>query len=222
VQPDNPTAIIDKVQASNSKIVALVLPKRATVLQSVVNMKLLKRAADNADKNLVLITSEAGLMPLAGAAGVYVAKNLQTKPEVPQPPDETVPADEPAEDVPESSEAETGEIDATQTVGELATKSTTQQPEETIEVDNDAPVEDAAGEGVAAGKAKKAKNKKDKKNKIPNFDQFRKRLFLIGGGIIALIVLCIFAFFVLPKAKVTIKTDTSSKDTQVNFTAWRC
>ena len=83
---DEITAIIDKVQESNQKIVALVLPKRAAVLQSIVNMKLLKRSADEAKKKIVLITSEPGLLPLAGTVGTYVAKTLQTKPEVPDTP----------------------------------------------------------------------------------------------------------------------------------------
>ena len=83
---DEITTIIDKVSSSRSKILALVLPKRATTLQSIVNMKLLKRAADEGNKHLVLITSEAGLMPLAANTGLYVAKNLQSKPEVPNVP----------------------------------------------------------------------------------------------------------------------------------------
>src|SRR6266404_1395798 len=83
---DEITGIIDKVENAGSKVVALVLPKRAATLQSIVNMKLLKRSADSADKNVVLITSEAALLPLAGAAGLHVAKNLQSAPEVPEAP----------------------------------------------------------------------------------------------------------------------------------------
>jgi len=60
---DEITAIIDKVKSAPDKIVALVLPKRATVLQSIVNMKLLKKSATASKKSLVLITSEAGLLP---------------------------------------------------------------------------------------------------------------------------------------------------------------
>src|SRR4051794_27538900 len=80
---DEITGIIDKLRGSKGKIVALVLPKRATVFQSIVNMKLLKRASDDAKKHLVLITSEPGLMPLAGAAGVHVASTLNSKPTIP-------------------------------------------------------------------------------------------------------------------------------------------
>ena len=92
---DEITAIIDKLRTSEARIVALVLPKRATVFQSSVNMKLLKKAADESKKRLVLITSEANLMPLASSIGLYVAKNLQSKPEIPLSPglaatDETI------------------------------------------------------------------------------------------------------------------------------------
>lgn len=41
---DDITAIIDRVKAAKSDIVALVPPKRTGVLQSVVNLKLLRRA----------------------------------------------------------------------------------------------------------------------------------------------------------------------------------
>ena len=83
---DEITGIIDKLHRSAGKVVALVLPKRAGAFQSIVNMKLLKRAADSSKKNLVLITTEAGLLPLAGAAGIHVAKTLSSKPEIPTAP----------------------------------------------------------------------------------------------------------------------------------------
>src|SRR5271167_1728770 len=84
---DEITSIIDKVRSAQHRIVALVLPKRATMLQSSVNMKLLKKAAEDGKKRLVLITSEAGLLPLAGSIGLHVAKTLQSKPEIPDAPD---------------------------------------------------------------------------------------------------------------------------------------
>ena len=81
---DEITSIIDKVSSSESKLVAGALPKRATMLQSSVNMKLLKKAADSAKKQVVLITSETSLLPLAGLAGLHVARTLQSKPAIPE------------------------------------------------------------------------------------------------------------------------------------------
>ncbi len=86
---DEITSIIDKVGAAKHKIVALVLPKRASALQSVVNMKLLKRTAEGQSKKIVLITSEPSLLPIAGGVGLYVAKTLQSKPAIPTPPKES-------------------------------------------------------------------------------------------------------------------------------------
>lgn len=225
---DEITSMVGKVQASKSKVVALVLPKRATVLQSIVNMKLLKKAADHANKHLVLITSEAGLLPLAGAAGVYVAKNLQSKPEIPSVLEAPDPHEELQAAVPAAAaaaeEAEK-EVDKQKPVGELAGDKPTPKPketEETIEVDNDgdelsSAVGATATKDMKPKKAKKAKG--EGKNKIPNFDKFRKRLFLIGGGLVVLIVFWILATFVLPKASIVIKTDTSNSNATVDFTA---
>lgn len=49
---DEITAIVEKIKNSPKQIIALVLPKRASVFQSIVNMKLVKRIADNEKKML--------------------------------------------------------------------------------------------------------------------------------------------------------------------------
>ncbi|QQS18664.1 hypothetical protein IPL68_01055 [Candidatus Saccharibacteria bacterium] len=90
---DEITAIIERVTNAKGSIIALVLPKRATVLQSIVNMRLLKRAAESENKNLVLVTSEASLLPLAGLVGMHVAETPSSKPVIPPRPD--MPSDEP-------------------------------------------------------------------------------------------------------------------------------
>jgi len=81
---DDITAIIGKLKSSSKKIVALVPPKRASVFSSFVNLKLLKKAAKDADKRLVIVTADESLTTLAGGLGLYVAKNLQTPPAVPE------------------------------------------------------------------------------------------------------------------------------------------
>jgi len=84
---DEITSITDKISKAKAPVIALVLPKRCPVLQSSVNIKILKRTTENIGKNLVLITSEASILPLAGTAGIYVAKTLQSKPAIPIAPD---------------------------------------------------------------------------------------------------------------------------------------
>ncbi|MDL2341761.1 MAG: hypothetical protein QFB87_01635 [Patescibacteria group bacterium] len=205
------TGIIDKVRSSDAKIVALVLPKRASVLQSIVNMKLLKRSADEAKKHLVLITSEAGLLPLAGAVGLHVAKTPQSKPEVPVPP---VTDDNAEETIDEANPDEfSTAVAATRPIGELAglTAAPIDGDElETLQLDDDEEAALAASSPVVAADTAKAKKvKKNSKLAVPNFERFRLLLVLGVLGVIALVVGLIFALSVLPKAEIAITTNAS-------------
>lgn len=204
---DEITNIIDKVKTSEHKIIALVLPKRASVMQSVVNMKLLKRAAVSSKKSIVLITSEQGLLPLAGVAGVHVAKSLQTKPYIPSPPAH------PGEDteLAESLSEDEADLDKSASVGALAAAAIASDDDEpeTIELDN-VDMSDAAPAEKAASKLKHLK--------VPNFERFRSGFFLAGLGVFLLIFGWYLAFVVMPKANIIIRTDTTSAVSSFDFT----
>ncbi|HSW85546.1 MAG TPA: hypothetical protein VLF79_02965 [Candidatus Saccharimonadales bacterium] len=219
---DEITGIIDKLKGSPSKVVALVLPKRASVFQSIVNMKLLKRAADSSKKNLVLITSEAGLLPLAGAAGVHVAKTLSSKPTIPLAPALTDDSEDTVDE--DAGQSDEVPIDGATPVGLLAGAAALTPPPaeggvETLELDDDIPPE-AATKPPAGGRSfdpPKSKGKKDKKLKIPDFDRFRM-LLVVGALILALLISgIIFATVALPKATINIKTDATSVDANLGL-----
>lgn len=209
---DEITAVIDKLQSSPKKIVALVLPKRASVFQSIVNMKLLKRMADEAKKHVVLITSESAILPLAGAVGIHTAKTPQSKPEIPPAPM----AAAAAANAPEGDEDP--ELDKSASVAALSGVS---DDDDVIQVDNSDP--DASGAASDAKKPKKGKKGKDakdkKKFKIPNFDSFRKKLFLGIAALLLLIIGFVMAFVVLPRATVTLSTNTDNIDTNLKVIA---
>jgi hypothetical protein len=219
---DEITGIIDKLTTSQSKIVALVLPKRAATFQSIVNMKLLKRAADGANKNMALITTEAGLLPLAGAAGIHVAKTLTSKPEIPLGPTNL---DDQEEIIQEEAGSAEPPLDTDKSVGQLAGGAPpAADGVETLMLDDeDLPPEVA--DSVAPGAktfeptTKKGKNakKKNKKLHIPNFERFR--LLLILGGLLLLLIIGILLFitFSLPKATINIKTDATNVDANLNL-----
>lgn len=196
---DEITAIIDKVEAAKKSVVALVLPKRATTLQSIVNMRLLKRSSKAAGKSVVLITSEAGLLPLAGAAGLRVAKNLQSKPVIPpSPKDKIADSPSPETDIDSTEPGDDIKLDQSMPIGELAIKHAYDETE-TIALGDDDETKAAADKPVS-------KTKKDKKLSIPNFDRFR---LLMAAGVLGLILLIVFLMLatkVLPKAKVTLQT----------------
>lgn len=210
---DEITAIIEKVKSAHSNIVAVVPPKRAAALQSVVNLKLLQRAARTSKKNLVLVTSEPSLLPLAGTVGMMVAKTTSSKPEVPPAPSDGAAPMDNDDEVVESGEEP--ELDPQKSVGELAEPAATTAADEveTVELEDAKPA-------VAAksGKKKSKSDKPDKKLKVPNFNTFRKKLILAGCGLVVLILLWVLANMVLPSAKIIIKTDTSNTDINLNIT----
>jgi hypothetical protein len=199
---DDITGIIGKVKVADTKIVALVPPKRIGILQSVVNLKLLQRAAQEADKRVVLITSDRSLTTLAAGVKIPVAKNLQSRPEIPQ------------LDVPETPEEEV--INGKDLpVGDIEKSLTPVKPAATVADDLDEKID--LGE-AAVGAAKPAPKKLDQvakvkgksKLSIPNFDVFRKRFFLIGGGAVLLVILLVWAFVFAPRATVVISARTTN------------
>ncbi len=221
---DEITGVIDKVTTAKSKVVALVLPKRATVFQSIVNMKLLKKRAEVANKNVVLITSETGLLPLAGNVGIHVAKTLQSKPEIPA---AFSPLSDDSEEVDEDAD---GDFDAAEQaatpVGALAgaKSSINDADDDAVELDNsEMPEGKTGGEAsmaalAAAGGTGKATKGKGKKLSVPNFNRFRKLLVFGVLALILLVVGVIYAVRVLPKATVTIKTNTSTVNADLTAT----
>lgn len=176
---DDITAIIGKVKNAAAPIVALVPPKRVGVLQSTVNLKLLQRAAETAKRRIVLITNDQALIGLAAGLSIPIAKNLQSKPEIASIP--ALEADD--EDVINGEELPVGDLAATVD----ADKAVDEKPESTTE----------------------AKPEEKKKVKIPNFDAFRKKLFIFGGLGVLLIGFLVWAIFFAPAAKIVITSRTN-------------
>jgi hypothetical protein len=239
---DEITTIIDKLQHTDQRIVALVLPKRASVLQSIVNMKLLKRTAEAGKKHVVLITSEAGLLPLAGAVGLHVASNLQSRPAIPPAPGtredfgadlaasqatDIAKLDDLATDDDQLTDDFNPDDEADKPVGQLAglgaaaaavsTAQAYNEPE-TIELDNDDEVVNAAAGGAAVATAVAVKKNKNKKLRVPNFNKFR--LILILGIVIVVLLIggFVYANAVLPKATISLATNSSDIATKANVT----
>lgn len=209
---DDITGIIDRVNLAKSKIVALVLPKRAQVLHSSVNMRLLKRAAENKGKKLVLISTESSVVKLAAAAQIYIASSLKSKPELPKNTD--------TEEIPETvisdNEDENSNIDKSKSIGELAgvpvKEPIKQKEEEPIELDNvDVTEKDKS--------ADKPKEKMNKRLKVPSIDKFRNRIFIGVGGLVIIGILYFVGMVILPKATITVKTNTSDLETKFELIA---
>lgn len=212
---DDVTAIIGKIKKSKEKIVAIVPPKRAGALQSAVNLRLLDRMAKTAKKNLVLVTNNQALMALAANASIPVAKNLQSKPEIAEIPALAVDDDD---DIIDGAQIPVGEHAKTMKIKDATKDASRSSAIDAIDIEDDEDSDDlasAALSGAAAASSKKAASPKPRV-KIPNFDSFRKKLFLgIGGGVL-LAALLVWMFVFAPAATVIVKAGTTPAPISAN------
>lgn len=193
---DDITAIIGKVKSSKERIVALVPPKRIGALQSAVNLRLIDRTAKSNDKRLVLITNNQALIALSAAAKIPVAKNLQSKPEIAEIAALEIDDGDDVIDgaqLPVGDHARSGD-EVVQTEPKKITVN--KSPDDIVSViDEDKPVRPVSKKPAA---------------KVPDFNKFRKKLFLIIVGVLALIGFLVWAIWFAPQATVVITAKTSS------------
>jgi hypothetical protein len=203
---DDVTAIIGKIKKAKEKIVAIVPPKRAGALQSAVNLRLINRMVKAEKKHLVLITNNQALIALAANIAIPVAKNLQSKPELAEVP--ALAVDE-GDDIIDGSELPVGDHADSVPVSDNTREKTEMRSDVIDDMDIDGEtVAPAVAAGAGAAISKRVASAKGKV-KIPNFDKFRKRLFLgIGGGVL-LVALLIWMFVFAPAATVIVTAQTS-------------
>lgn len=199
---DDITAIIGKVKDSAEKIVALVPPKRTGVLQSAVNLKLLQKGALEQGKRVVLITNDASLISLAAGIKLPVARNLQSKPEIPEVANQETEENE----VINGAELPVGDFAKGAPVAAAAPQTAADDISDQIDFS-----EKAAAKPAAAASAKKpGKGGLGSKIKIPDFNKFRKKFFIIGAAAVLLIAFLIWALVIAPAATITINAKTSA------------
>ena len=191
---DDITTIISKIKASKERIIALVSPRRIGVLQSAVNIRLLARAATSADKRIVLITNDSVLAGLAATAKIPIAKTLQSKPEI---------AEIPVLKVDDDNDVIDG--------GKLAVGDMADSAKRSKKSDEDSAVDNViADANKKESKGLDSLKKMVKKPKVPDFNTFRKKFLLIGGGALLLIVFLVWAIWFAPHATIIISAKTTS------------
>jgi len=70
------TSIVDRLRKARAKEVVIVVPKRAILIQSIINLKLLKKEADSLKKDLIIVTQDKFGKMLIEKAGIEVAQKL--------------------------------------------------------------------------------------------------------------------------------------------------
>lgn len=226
---DDITDILANIKSTKNKIVALVPPKKAGVLRSAVNFKLIAKAAKQADKTVVLITSDESLLKLANNVKMPTAKTLQSKPKLPvdMEADEFGTEGEDDDDISDDDEVEAeedddvieekpkkidvekiddDEKDDAKKVAAVATASKKKAAD--MEIDDDDFIDDEED--------KKSDKKKKAHKSIPNFSKVRLPIIL---GVIAFLIIFGFGFWALniaPAAKIIVKIKTTPQNLSEN------
>lgn len=73
------TSVIDKIKKAKGQDIFLVVPRGASLIQSIINLKLLKKQVDLLGKNVVIVTSDELGRSLASRASFVTAKNLKER-----------------------------------------------------------------------------------------------------------------------------------------------
>ncbi len=195
---DDITAIIGKIKSSKDKIVALVPPKRVGVLQSAVNLRLLSRAATNANKHLVLVTTNKALIALAASSIIPVAKSLQSKPEIVE--IEESEFDE-NEDIIDGTQLPVGDlVKVSDSTSDKDNEKVTDLSDEISHMNIDDDIEKPSSD---------ASQKKVSKIKVPDFSSFRKKMFIGITVAILLISFFVWAIIYAPSATIIVTTNTA-------------
>lgn len=227
---DDITDILANIKGAKNRVVALVPPKKAGVLRSAVNFKLIAKTATREDKVVVLISNDESLVKLAAAAAMPVAKNLQSKPQLPKISNSKEFGEEPSDVIEgkkaskvqvknNTEEAKEGEGDeelesvnsevrpAFKTAKEDSAPKKSEKVDDVIELDGekDDPKEKKAFRGIKAAPFS---------GKVPNFKKYRIPIIAGSIAVVLLVVFLIWANVVAPAADIAIKIKTST----VNFT----
>ena len=199
---------MSNVKAAKHKIIALVPPKKAGVLRSAVNFKLIAKTARQNEKTVVLITADESLQRLASTVKMPVAKSLQSKPQIPDLDDEAE-DDDVKDDVIEDDEKPAEEKPAAPAQKAAAAKKPepvlAKKPEKEEVIEGEPEPEDKGGSSKSSKTVAKMKGAK-----IPNFAKYRK--FIVAGAIVLILLIgfTIWATAIAPAVAITVTVRTSS------------
>lgn len=210
---DDVTSIIGKIKNSENTAIALVPPKRTGALQSVVNLKLLQQAARNNRKKIALITTDGVLSSMASALSIPIARNLTDQPKLLETSEPEADEDN-FIDGKDIAVGDLAKIGAKQSHGNMNEDKEISAAVKAIETD-DRINDDLDADGQPDSQPKlPVKDKKTRK--VPNFDDFRKKLLIFGGLGLALICFLVWAIWFAPNGTIIISAKTNSKNYKVS------
>ena len=207
---DDITDIITKIENSKEKIVALVPPKKAGVFRSIVNIKLITKAGINAEKTIVLVTTDPSIIKLAAVTKLPVTKNLQSAPVMPKLDEESDTEAVTKEEVIEASGKDKAEKVIVKEITVESADEDSEDDENAEKVDEEEAGDENSDNSEKAEKKKRSSDKKSASgNKFIDWIKEHKKISIgCGIGLVVLILIAIWAFAIAPAATVTVGVRT--------------
>jgi len=206
------TEAIDKLKSARGREVRIAVPARSTMLQSAVNLKLLKKTAQKSGKKLVLISSDRATLSLAAGLGLLVAKNVKAEALMPSS------AMAPPHSSHEPVVIDQAREEAGQSRGSSASSSSSKSSSNNDNDNNYIDLSEDSQSDSEIQKANAGRSKKSKQSpKIPNFMGLNKKISIIVAVFAAFIML-VLAYVFLPTAKVTLLAKAQKTPVNVEFT----
>jgi hypothetical protein len=208
------TSAIDKLTKDPAQSVQLVAAKRSTLMQSVINLRLLKKAAADAKKQLVVVTSDRVVTNLAGRIGVPVASQVGEAARVPTAAAASALTEDEIDGGTIGDDDEGPAATAKKVIPVTAAADTVEpepepEPEPVAVPQRPAPPSASRPAAVKPTKSKSA---------VPNIGSMQKKVLWIGGAIL-LILLLFAANLYLTTAKVTLFMKGTQSTVSFSLTA---
>lgn len=208
------TEAIDKLKASHSSEVRIAVPARSTMLQSAVNLKLLKKAATGKGKKLVLVSTDRATTSLAAGLSILVARNVKAEAAIPE--SVSIPASTASQEpviIEQPDEATTNQAGSAAKSSSSTTDSFQKKHISLSDEPKSEPQPQAGSDAAAATVASKSKRRGPK---VPNFTGLNKKIAVIAA-IIGGIILLALAYTFLPTAKVILLAKAVKTPINVQF-----
>ncbi len=196
------TSVIDRLRKTAEADIHLVVPKEAALLQSIVNLKLLKRQADTLGKQIQIITHDKVGRNLAEQVGIHSASRVGEETKIPE-----KSAPEPENEI-QLKEDEPVVEDTKEVVfkkGALLDKAEKEKMADEPEVEPKAKAEKAGDKGV----------QKRKMNEL--LPKFPHKKFIIIASVAGFFLL-LFLYIYVPMTNIKLKVLSEKQDLTADFT----
>lgn len=214
---DDVTSLIERVVASEQSVVALVPSAKRGVLNSLVNLKLIRRAAERAHKKIAVVTTESALISMASSLNIPVAKSVNAQSVLRSRRDD---ASGDNEEVIDGNDIAVGELDdMARSVDDIPEDEEISAAVASIEAD-DKHHNDLDADGINDDEEQSQHDNikpRRARTKIPNFGAFRAKFI---GGIVIIAGLGGFvawAVMFAPHTDIIIKAKTIPRDIVANL-----